>query len=194
MTDSGRYSNIPADARNAAYSATWRAKQTKEQRRERDRRAYAQLTPEQRKAKVERCRKRAASPDGREKRRAYDLRRRAEMTPEQKDARRTYNRKKMKEYYDVVKSRERGRAYAGIALSEADAQRLLTAQGGVCGCCRRPPKPGAKSFAADHDHATGRVRGLLCILCNTGIGKLGDTIEGLEQAIQYLRNPPGLAF
>lgn len=39
----------------------------------------------------------------------------------------------------------------------------------------------------DHDHATGAFRGYLCRNCNMGLGKLGDTIEGLERALTYLR-------
>lgn len=38
----------------------------------------------------------------------------------------------------------------------------------------------------DHDHKTGRFRGWLCFNCNTSIGKLGDTVEGLKRAIAYL--------
>lgn len=39
----------------------------------------------------------------------------------------------------------------------------------------------------DHDHSTGRFRGMLCRLCNSGIGFLGDTIEGVEAALRYLK-------
>lgn len=38
----------------------------------------------------------------------------------------------------------------------------------------------------DHDHVTEQVRGLVCKKCNTGIGLLGDTIEGVERALAYL--------
>ena len=39
----------------------------------------------------------------------------------------------------------------------------------------------------DHCHETLKFRGWLCRSCNTGIGSLGDNIEGLERAIEYLR-------
>lgn len=39
----------------------------------------------------------------------------------------------------------------------------------------------------DHDHETGEARGWLCKPCNVGLGMLGDNIEGLEQAIRYLK-------
>ena len=46
----------------------------------------------------------------------------------------------------------------------------------------------------DHDHTTGKVRGILCTACNVGIGHLGDNIEGLEKALRYLSNPPLLSL
>ena len=57
--------------------------------------------------------------------------------------------------------------------------------------CENPgcvtPLPYAMALHNDHDHVTGKFRGWLCVDCNTGIGKLGDTIEGLEAAIKYLK-------
>jgi len=44
-------------------------------------------------------------------------------------------------------------------------------------------------LAIDHDHLTGKVRGRLCVGCNTGLGKLGDSVEGLQKAIDYLNKP-----
>jgi len=38
----------------------------------------------------------------------------------------------------------------------------------------------------DHDHEKNYVRGWLCQVCNTGIGKCGDNKKGLEQKIKYL--------
>lgn len=38
----------------------------------------------------------------------------------------------------------------------------------------------------DHDHKTDVIRGVLCKSCNTGLGKLGDTVESLRKAIRYL--------
>lgn len=39
----------------------------------------------------------------------------------------------------------------------------------------------------DHDHGTMMFRGVLCRACNRSIGQLGDSIEGLEKALNYLR-------
>jgi hypothetical protein len=40
----------------------------------------------------------------------------------------------------------------------------------------------------DHDHTTLKVRGLLCLTCNAGIGMLQDNPDLLERAVQYLRH------
>jgi len=64
---------------------------------------------------------------------------------------------------------------------------LLDAQGGKCACCgTTEPHGRANRFCVDHCHTTGKMRGLLCSTCNTGLGKLGDNIEGLKRALAYL--------
>lgn len=54
-----------------------------------------------------------------------------------------------------------------------------------CELCGAPPK--GRALHLDHDHATGLFRGWLCVTCNTGLGKLGDRIPLLQDAIFYLR-------
>lgn len=69
----------------------------------------------------------------------------------------------------------------GITCQQRDD--LLVQQNGNCAKCEKPlAKP-----VIDHDHTTGKVRGILCYGCNVGIGLLGDSIEGLEEAVDYLR-------
>lgn len=71
-------------------------------------------------------------------------------------------------------------------------QTMLAEQGGVCACCKKAEthmhkKSGKlKDLAVDHDHASGRVRGLLCFNCNQGIGRLQDDPALLRAAAAYL--------
>lgn len=68
----------------------------------------------------------------------------------------------------------------GITRKEADA--LIKKQKAVCAICKLTPK----RWCVDHDHATGKFRGLLCSTCNAGLGGLRDSINNLKAAISYL--------
>lgn len=68
-------------------------------------------------------------------------------------------------------------------LSPQEYSNLLEKQGGKCPICMDAL---VKPFV-DHCHITGKVRGLLCVTCNSGLGKLGDTVEGLQRALSYLQ-------
>jgi hypothetical protein len=70
-------------------------------------------------------------------------------------------------------------------ITRRDVSALLIAQSGNCGCCGCD-LDGTK-WAIDHNHETGKVRGILCYGCNTGLGKLGGTIAGVTNALTYLR-------
>jgi hypothetical protein len=81
------------------------------------------------------------------------------------------------------KSMKLMRSY-GITIDEFEAR--LAGQGGACAICRIVPE-NTWSLAVDHDHRTGKVRGLLCDQCNLALGKFQDSIKTLENAIAYLR-------
>lgn len=75
----------------------------------------------------------------------------------------------------------------GITI--ADYERLLEGQGGCCAICGTS-KPWSRSdyFAVDHDHASGKVRALLCHRCNTGLGYFKDNPSFLRKAAQYVES------
>jgi Recombination endonuclease VII len=80
---------------------------------------------------------------------------------------------------------------AQYGMTEQDYYERLEAQGGACSICgRSPEEAGQVRLVVDHDHATGRVRGLLCQPCNQGLGRFGDSIERLVSAVRYLDRPP----
>jgi hypothetical protein len=55
----------------------------------------------------------------------------------------------------------------------------------VCECCGGPP--GKKGMYVDHCHVSGQFRGWLCTNCNSGIGLLGDDIQGATNALNYMK-------
>jgi hypothetical protein len=57
-----------------------------------------------------------------------------------------------------------------------------------CAICEVHENDLKKPLAVDHNHITGNIRGLLCINCNTGIGKFKDSTELLNKTIKYLKS------
>lgn len=76
------------------------------------------------------------------------------------------------------------RSEYGLTVQEYED--MSKAQDNVCAICGKPD-PKFSNLAVDHCHETGQVRGLLCRLCNTGIGALGDNVAGLLRALEYLK-------
>jgi hypothetical protein len=78
----------------------------------------------------------------------------------------------------------------GITTDEYDS--MVIAQGGVCAICKNNTAGGrgtGSRLAVDHNHTTGVVRGLLCSMCNQGIGMFKDDPTLLSKAIEYLTTP-----
>lgn len=90
-------------------------------------------------------------------------------------------------YYPRCRDCERryqfGHNLKRYGLTVRDFALIERAQRYTCGIC---PEPLGPSPHVDHCHSTGKVRGLLCGPCNTGIGHLKDDIGRLRAAIEYL--------
>lgn len=71
-----------------------------------------------------------------------------------------------------------------------DFNKLINIQNSSCAICSKPIEALRRRMNIDHCHETNKVRGILCTGCNTGLGHLGDNIDGLKKAIAYLENPP----
>ncbi len=72
-------------------------------------------------------------------------------------------------------------------ITPEDFGLMFDEQGGVCGICPRPLEVGSYKTHVDHDHKTGRVRGLLCLQCNTALGKLGEDESIILSMLEYVR-------
>lgn len=76
----------------------------------------------------------------------------------------------------------------GWTLEEFD--RAWEAQGGCCAVCARAMlRTGSRSnsVAADHDHKTGLARALLCIRCNTLLGRLEGLLRLIDGDVPFLK-------
>lgn len=55
-----------------------------------------------------------------------------------------------------------------------------------CAICGREKKERNKSFHIDHDHKSGKVRGMLCPTCNKGLALFRDDASSLQAAAEYI--------
>ena len=74
-----------------------------------------------------------------------------------------------------------------IFRNSTAGQELLGKCKGLCMICEEK-----SAEVVDHIHGTFLARGYLCYGCNTGLGKLGDTVEGLQKAMRYLFENSGI--
>lgn len=116
-------------------------------------------------------------------------RERAKEDPDRIVKLRDYQLRYREKNRETLVARERERKFG---ISHAEYAELHQKQGGVCAICKKPETATrngkVKSLAVDHCHTTGRIRGLLCADCNTGIGKLKEDENIFLAAIQYLAN------
>ena len=93
-----------------------------------------------------------------------------------------YNKKNSKS----VRSQYLKRNY-GLTFEEFES--MLSDQDNCCAVCGGKETYGRhKRFTVDHNHSTGKVRGLLCHRCNTAIGLVNEDIHTLKSMIQYLES------
>lgn len=74
-------------------------------------------------------------------------------------------------------------------LTIAEYKKMVEYQQNKCVICQQSCKQ-FPTLSIDHNHVTGKVRGLLCSRCNSGLGFFGDDINLLERAIAYIQAHP----
>lgn len=132
------------------------------------------------------------------------------LTPEQKENQRLYSKKYYQDHLEECRvkhnrygqnNKEKTSAYKkqyNADNKEKNKQKYLrrtynieydllyAKQKGRCAVCHTHQSELRTALCVDHDHKTGRVRGLLCHKCNVGIGQFDDNIKKLFDAIKYL--------
>lgn len=68
-------------------------------------------------------------------------------------------------------------------ITNEERQRMFVAQNGLCAICRK-----RKAVVVDHDHTSGKIRGLLCMGCNTAIAIFFEDPEVFDRAKEYIAN------
>lgn len=99
---------------------------------------------------------------------------------------------------DAVKAADRRKVLKKrYGITTSDYNKLLSEQNGGCGVCGKPERTIQRAgspvqfMAVDHDHDTGRLRGLLCQSCNRTLGNMGDNLEGVMRFVAYLERSVG---
>lgn len=85
----------------------------------------------------------------------------------------------LRKYMRKIRNEKRG-------VTEEWYHKTLEEQGGGCAVCGAPPI-GKRRLAIDHDHRSGKTRGLLCTRCNLAAGYLGDNPDRAKLFEEYLR-------
>jgi hypothetical protein len=116
--------------------------------------------------------------DNRERSMAY-VRAWQQANPDRVKAWRRKNRERRLEKMREIHLRNK------FGLTPDEYDRILEAQGGVCALCDATPTPGI-SLHVDHDHATGEIRGLLCMRCNNALGLFREDPDLLKRAARYV--------
>lgn len=102
--------------------------------------------------------------------------------PEYKKKTQGYSKKWVKNNPDQRKVYTRNSRIRAYGISPERYREMLEEQGNRCAICRGENK---RLMAIDHDHKTGKVRGLLCDSCNLSLGHI--EIDGfLEKALKYI--------
>lgn len=95
-----------------------------------------------------------------------------------------WSKEKPKGYFNIQRKARLKR----LGFTPELFNQMLEAQGNVCALCGTD-KPGGprNEWAADHDHNTGKARGLLCMSCNTTLGHIeAKNPDWMDKAKKYL--------
>lgn len=72
-------------------------------------------------------------------------------------------------------------------LTPENYDELYDKQQGKCLVCGKHQSLFKRRLVVDHNHMTGKVRGLLCNTCNCALGYVKESVEVLEGLIKYVK-------
>lgn len=122
-----------------------------------------------------------------------------EEFPVRKDGSRSWCLPCKREYDKLHRLKNPSRRYGNMlkqryGITYDDYEAMLADQGGLCAVCGLPNeqfdtvKGEMRRLHVDHDHETGKVRGLLCSKCNFALGCVRDSPEILGSLVRYLED------
>lgn len=98
-----------------------------------------------------------------------------------------YRKASLKHWNALNNYKKQERWIKRYGINAQDYKQMFDKQNGVCKICKQSCVS-RRFLSVDHCHKTGKVRGLLCVKCNTALGMLNDNIEYFTAAIKYLKN------
>ena len=102
-----------------------------------------------------------------------------------KEQRKKYNKEYQKTHKEYLKQYFIKYKYG---LSKTEYDNLLLSQNNRCAICKEPlDSQNPHNVIIDHNHLTGKIRGILCRKCNLAIGQLRDNPEYAYNAFLYLK-------
>lgn len=103
-----------------------------------------------------------------------------------KQCKEIYREETLQEFFNKTTKRQGKHLERSYGISFGEREMMIQEQGEVCAICKRPF--GKHGPQTDHDHATNRVRKILCRDCNIALGLMEDDPERLEEAARYIRS------
>jgi hypothetical protein len=184
-------------ARLAEYKRAHYADPVNKARKQETDRAYRESHKEQRRAydaarttprAVNKERVRQTARDRYARQRAAYLAARADRAAQTAERVVENGRTRAQEWYADNKDRARASArFKKYGLTQEQFDAMFAEQGRACGLCgAKEPGNRRTGWHVDHDHRTGKVRGILCHHCNTGLGKFKDDPDLLRRAACYV--------
>jgi len=128
--------------------------------------------------------------NNRDRQRELDRKYRESLTPEEKEKRYAQMRAARQVWRD--KGGHRRFLYKQHGITEDEYNKLFNLYDGKCHVClqeetgRHNRTGGKLHLAIDHNHSTGKVRGLLCRNCNTALGLMKESPDRLKSLISYI--------